>query len=121
MRAVAAVASMLALSACALSAADTTPAVIAAPNAASRATLQQTVSALFGQRVMLAEDALVHASTVVVERTLARDPSGNRIDAAERTGPETFRLVKRGEECLLVQDRTQKSATLPGVKCVAAP
>jgi hypothetical protein len=121
MRALAGVASMLALSACALSSAATTPAVIAAPDAASRATLQQTVAALLGRPVMLAEDALVHATTLVVERTVARDPSGNRIEATERTGPETFRLVKRGDECLLVRDSTQTTATLPAVKCVAAP
>ena len=119
-RALAAVGFLLTLSTCAMSSAATTRAVIASPNAASRATLQQTVSALLSRPVLLADDALTHESTLIVERTVARDPTGNRIDAAERAGPETFRLVKRGDDCLLVHERTQKTAALAGVKCIPA-
>lgn len=111
--------SVLMISACAVSSADSTPAVISSPNAASRATLQRSVASFLSRPVMLADDALTQESTLIVERTVARDPSGNRIEAAERTGPETFKLVKRGAECLLVHERTQKTAALPGVSCVA--
>jgi hypothetical protein len=120
MRSLGGVAIMLTLSACALSAAESTPALLVSPDAVSRATLQRTVATLLGRPVTLADDALTRESTLIVERTIARDSSGNRIDAAERAGPETLRLVKRGEECRLVHERTQKTATLAGVKCVAA-
>lgn len=120
MRSLAAGAIALVLCACALSAAESTPAVITSTNAASRAMLQQTVSTLLGRRVTLADDALTRDSTLVVERTVARDPSGNRIEAAERSGPETIRLVRRGNECVVIHERTQNTATLSGVTCVNA-
>lgn len=119
MRTLAGVVSVFALSACAMSSAETTPAVIASPDAASRATLRQAVATLIDRPVMLADDALTRESTLILERTVARDPSGKRIEAAERTGPEVLRLVIRGDECLLVHERTQQTAALPGVKCVA--
>ena len=94
-------------------------AVIVAPNAASRATLQQAVSKLVGRPVTLADDALTRESTLTIERTGARDPSGRRIEVRETTMPESLRLVQRGAACVLIHDATKQEIMLNGVSCKA--
>ncbi|MDH3756198.1 MAG: hypothetical protein OEV10_06475 [Gammaproteobacteria bacterium] len=102
-----------------MNAASDVPALIAAPDDASRAALRQTVSAIFGgQDVPLADNALTKSSLLLIER----DPRGS-LDAPPATGrvmeePIRFRLVKSGDECVLVDLRDESRHLLSDTTCV---
>jgi hypothetical protein len=107
------------LSGCATSnGAEQQAALLAAPDAASRAAIQQAAAKLVGHPVALADDAFTRESMITIERSAARDPSGRRIEARETSMPTSLRLVQRGTACILVQDETNKEVALDGVKCV---
>jgi len=92
-------------------------AVIVNATMASRAELQRAVSSIVGAPVTLADDALTRASTLTIERTPMRDPSGRRIEAREIDPPHLFRLVKRGTSCVLIHERTQQEVVLRETEC----
>ncbi len=92
-------------------------AVIVNPTAASRAALASAVNAALGVQVTLAADALTQRSILTIERTPLRDASGRRIEVAERSPPETFRLIKRGGRCVLIHERTQQETILEATTC----
>ena len=86
------------------------PAIIVKPTPASRAELAQAVSSeLNGAPVTLADDALTRDSLLIIERAHL---SGRDFDR-----PEHFRLVKAGEHCALVHERTGKRTTLASTTC----
>ncbi len=109
----------LAMSACVMStAASDSPARIIAPTMASRAELRQAImAALDGLPVTLAGDALTRESSLSIERATQRDSSGRRIEARETSRPELFRLVKHGDDCVLIHERTQSRTTLHATRC----
>lgn len=93
-------------------------AVIIHPGGQSWAALSDAVSkALNGARVRLADDALINTDLLIVEREQLRDPSGLPINGREREMPEQFRLVKAGDQCILVHTRTGRRFPLSGVDC----
>jgi hypothetical protein len=104
---------MLMLSACAASYAEPyAAAIIDKPTSASRAELARAVSgALNGAPVTLADDALTRESTLSVEQ---------RHTGRDLGRPEHFRLVKRGNDCALVHERTGKRTTLASTSCQPA-
>ena len=95
------------------------PALIAAPDDASRAALRDTISGIFGGRkVPLADDALTKSSLLLIERNLR-----GSLDAPPATGrvleePIRFRLVKSGDECVLVDLRDESRHPLADTTCV---
>lgn len=94
------------------------PAVIDKPTVQSRGELARAVSdALNGAPVMLADDALTTDSRLIIEKARPRDASGVPLSGRDRDKPEIFRLVKAGEQCVLVQERTGKRTTLPSTHC----
>lgn len=93
------------------------PALISKPTDASRAELQEKVSAALGTSVTLASDALTRSSTLAIERKPIRDANGRRIEVREREAPELFRLVKRDSQCILIRARTQTELTLNTAEC----
>jgi hypothetical protein len=95
------------------------PAVIERPTDASRAELLNIVNTAVGTQVTLAPDALTRESTLSIERTPIRDSSGRRVEVRERTGPELFRLVKRGDQCVLIHERTKAETVLRATQCAA--
>jgi hypothetical protein len=107
------------LCACALPSAGTedAAAVIEAPSATTRAELQRSVNSLLGKNVMLGDDALTQSSVLVIDRTVARDPTGRRIDARETQLPDRLRLIKRGADCVLINEATQQEVILRNVTC----
>jgi hypothetical protein len=109
------------LSACAVSSdgAEQRAAVIVSPDAASRESLRQAVASLLGKPVTLADDALTQDSSLTIDRSAARDPSGRKIEVRETAMPDTFQLVRRGSACVLIHDGTKREAELSGVKCEA--
>jgi hypothetical protein len=70
--------------------------------------------------VTLDDDALTHDAILVIERAQRRDP---RQLVAEGRDPgaagvsERFHLVKAGEHCILVHDRTGRYFDLIGTIC----
>ena len=107
------------LSACASSQAqEGVPAVITNPTAESRAELQHAVSsALQGAPVTLADDALTNTSSLIIDRTAARDAVGRRLNGRELGRPEQFRLLKQGNQCVLVHENSGKRQVLESVRC----
>ena len=94
------------------------PAVVDQPTQESRAELAQAVSqALNGAPVTLADDALTRDSHLIIEKARPRDASGVPLSGRDRDKPEIFRLVKAGEQCVLVQERTGKRTTLASTRC----
>lgn len=102
-----------------MNAAADVPALLSEPDEASRAALRDTISAIFGgQDVPLADDALTKSSLLLIER----NPRGS-LDAPPATGrvleePIRFRLVKSGDECVLVDLRDESRHLLPDTTCV---
>ena len=114
---------VLLLSACTLSQAqEEVPAVISHPMPASRAELSRVVSeALQSTPVTLANDALTKTSTLFIERTPRRDAAGRLLNGLELGRTEKFRLVKRGDQCILVHENSAARRLLEAVSCEAEP
>ena len=112
----------LAMGACSLASqsATDTPALITSTDAPSRAALRAAVTAATGKDAMLADDALTKESSIVIDRTAARDSGGRRIEARETSAPQVLHLIKRGDDCILVLQATKKETKIEGVSCVAA-
>lgn len=114
----------IATTACSMTPANAEPgngvsAVIVAPNEGSRASLHNVVrKALQRESVLLADDALIADSTLVIEPMRIRDPSG-RLVTDNSVRVERFQLIKRGAECLLVHERSGQHYTLAETTCVA--
>ena len=96
------------------------PAIIVNATPESRATLAKVVSeALNGAPVKLAADALTKTEVLIIEREQALDPAGHPLDGRSREMPEHFQLVKSGDQCVLVHQRTERRFPLGGVACSA--
>jgi hypothetical protein len=110
---------VLLLSACALPVKmQEQPARIVEPTAESRAELREAVSAmLHGAPVTLADDALMRDAVLVVERQQARDASGVPLSGRELGRPERFRLLRVGQDCVLVHERTGERTSLRRTHC----
>lgn len=111
----------IALAGCAVGGepANDVPAVLEQPTNATREELHKAVASIVGTTVTLAPDALTRDTTLSIERTPLRDASGRRIEVRERTGPELFRLFKRGDQCVLIHERTKTETILKSSRCVA--
>jgi hypothetical protein len=112
---------LAAVSACATtSAVEDVPAIIVRSGTQSGTELQSAVSkALNRTSVTLAEDALTHESTLIIEPVRLRDPKGNIAQGREMRMPELFRLVKSGHRCILIHERTGQRIELANTKCAA--
>jgi hypothetical protein len=88
------------------------PAVIVEPTPESRAALLQAVTDALGVEPLLAEDALTRGSTLIIER--------RHLEGRERSLPEKFQLLKIGERCVIVHERTGQRSPLVQTKCAEA-
>jgi hypothetical protein len=96
------------------------PALIINPDEASMASLQVTLSNLFGgQAVKLSSDAFTRSSLLTLEhgsqKTLTSQAANGRVMAA----PYKFRLMKSGPACVLVDRRDNSRHPLSNTSCVA--
>ncbi len=116
-------ASLILLSACnTLPAQQEVPALITAPNPASRAELERAISSAFnGVPIMLADDALTRESALTIEPARPRDAQGRPLDGRDPGRPEHFRLLKVGSDCVLVHERTGQRWKLTQSSCIPAP
>jgi hypothetical protein len=111
---------VLAPVACGTLSAQEQPAVIAEPTAQSRAELVRVVSAAMnGQPVTLADDALTRESVLVIERRTPPGPQGRAATGRTLDMPEQFRLLMRGERCMLVR-ADGREWQLEQTRCVPA-
>jgi hypothetical protein len=94
------------------------PAVISSPTPETRAELVRVVrGALHGAPVTLADDALAHESTLIIERARARGPDGTPLLGRDPGRPERFRLVKCGSRCDLVHEGSGRRFALSSAIC----
>jgi hypothetical protein len=89
------------------------PAVIVEPTPRSRAALLQAVTDALGIQPLLADDALVHESVLIIER--------RHLEGREQSMPERFRLFKVGDRCVLMFERTGQRSPLVETRCAEAP
>lgn len=118
------VAGVLALSGCATPASRDVPAVIMDPTPQSRAELSLAVQrALHSDPIPLSDDALTRTSLLPIDRMPRRDSHGRLLNGMEiGRKPEMFKLVKRGNACVLIHDDVEQlRQTLAVTKCRAAP
>lgn len=110
----------LVLSACASLAQEDVPAVLVDPTDEVRAELHRAVtSALNTSEVTISPTALTRESGLAIERTPLRDRSGQRMTGRDFEKPEQFKLMKHGDDCVLVHVRTKSRYVLAGARCVA--
>ena len=96
------------------------PAVITNSMPQSRAALAEAVSqALNGATATVADDALTKSDVLIIERANPRDPGGQPLNGRQRGTAEHFRLVKAGDQCILIQQRNGRRFPLDGVTCSA--
>jgi hypothetical protein len=108
--------------ACGTLAAQEQPAVIASPSADVRAELARVVSsAMNGQPVTLADDALTRESTLAIERRTPPGPQGRAATGRTLEAPQILRLVLRGDRCVLVREADGREFPLATTRCVPAP
>ncbi len=109
------------LGACQTVATDTDqPAVISAPNEASRAALQLAVNTALNTDVMLADNALTDTDLLVIERAPPQSIAGSPAGGRTMDAPIQFRLVINGGECVLVDQRNESRYPLANTHCTAA-
>jgi hypothetical protein len=103
-----------------LAAADAVPARLLDPDAAARAELHAVVAAaLHRDSILLADDALVGSSLLVIERAPARDAAGRPLQGRELGPPWRFRLWLDGGRCVLEQLDGGGRTPLAHAHCVA--
>ena len=98
-------------------------AVVVHPSPEARGAIAQAVVralSLEGNQVSLDDDALTHDSTLVIGRSQLRVQERLVVGGRDPNDPgevERFHLVKAGEHCLLVHDRTGRHYELVGTVC----
>src|SRR5262245_26348563 len=114
-------AASMAPAACGTLSAQEQPAVISAPTAESRAELASVVSsAMNGQPVTLADDALTRESTLTIERRTPPGEQGRAATGRTVEEPVRFTLVVRDNGCALVRESDGRAFPLEGVRCAPA-
>ena len=95
------------------------PALITAPDDASRAALQAALGASFGGlNVVIADDALTQSSLLTIERGPHRTINNPSPDGRILGEPFRFKLVKNGAECTLIDLRDDSRHVLANTRCV---
>lgn len=114
-------AAALATAGCGSLAAQGSPGVIASPTTATRAELARVVSsAMNGQPVTLADDALTRDSTLTIERRTPPGEQGRAATGRTVEEPVRFNLVVRENGCVLVREGDGRAFPLEGVRCAPA-
>jgi hypothetical protein len=94
------------------------PAVIVEETAQGRSELAQVVAnALHTDRVVLADDALTTAPSLVIERTAVKDEQGRLLDGRDLSKPAAFELYAFRGRCLLERRPSGERWSLRTVRC----
>jgi hypothetical protein len=70
--------------------------------------------------VTLADDALTRDSVLMIERRTPPGPQGRAATGRTLEAPTRFRLVLRGERCVLVHDADRREWQLQEARCTPA-
>ena len=113
---------LLVLAACRTANPAEPPAYVVRPTRESRLALTQAVgTALSDPRVTIDDDALTGSGVLNIERTQRPDPKRLVIEGRDPGDPrgvaERFHLVKIGEHCVLIHDRTDRHFELVDTEC----
>jgi hypothetical protein len=83
------------------------------------AVAQAVQTAIGGVQVNVDDESLTRSGILVIERSELRDPRPLRDgrDPGDPGPTERFHLVKVGEHCILVHDRTDRHYDLLGTAC----
>jgi hypothetical protein len=110
---------LLFLAACQTMNADAdVPAMIVDADDASRAALRAALADAFGGReVVIADDALSTSSVLTIERGPHRTISNPTPDGRVLADPFRFRLVRRGDDCVLIDLRDESRRILADTRC----
>jgi hypothetical protein len=96
------------------------PALIINPNEASMASLQATLSNLFGgQTIQLSNDVLTRSSLLTLEQGQKKSLKIPATNGRIMTAPYKFRLVKNAADCVLIDLRDNSRHPLSNTACVA--
>jgi hypothetical protein len=94
------------------------PALIIEPDEASRAALKAALAASFGGLdVVIADDALTQSSLLTIERGPHRTINNPSPDGRIITEPFRFRLVRSGQDCVLIDLRDDSRQVLADTNC----
>jgi hypothetical protein len=95
--------------------------LIAASTPQTRAEIERVVSAAMnGQPVTIAADALTRESVLVIQRRTPPGPQGRAATGRTIDAPEQFRLLLRGQRCLLVHTADGREWQIEQAQCVPA-
>ena len=97
------------------------PAVIVAPDDASRADLAAALERLVGRSAAVDALALTTQSTLALQRSTLRDPLGHPMQGREQGRPFIVQLVLLAGHCELVNPQTGQRTRLPRTRCRALP
>ena len=97
------------------------PALIDAPDAASRADLKAALKRLTGRSTVVESDALTRESALILEPVIIRDASGRRLQGRDLGRPVILELKLSGRRCVLVNRATGAGAVLAHTRCHALP
>lgn len=96
------------------------PALLVLPSDASQQELQATVARMMGvATVSLAKDVFLATSLMVIEKNRPRGADGIQLSGRDFDKPEQFRLLKSGNQCVLVKLRTGAREILQKSQCEA--
>jgi hypothetical protein len=103
---------------CKTKAGDSFQPALVTDSAASRDGLKQGLKQLFnGMDILIASDAFVEKSTIVLERKPIRSLEGNLSSGVVEQAPQKVELVTDGRYCYLTRVGTDLSVRLEGVSC----
>lgn len=97
---------------------DDVPATIVDPTPESRAELRAAVSQAMGSAdVTLADDALTGSSVLLIEHGAHGNLEHGRIMGRDPGSPVQFRLVERGDRCILIDVASGARQVLTRTRC----
>ncbi len=82
---------------------------------------QALTEMLNNSNVIIAEDAFIENSEIIIESQSINDNEGNRILGRSFESPLHFRLWKQGNVCLIEYVETEQKKEVPNLQCIALP
>ena len=115
--------SLIVLSACQLGPTQKDlDALLLNPSAEVQAELASAISSMLNHdKILLKVDDFVKSSTVTVERVVLKDANGIRLQGLELEMPNVFKLIKRGDDCLLIRLKSDQERLIKTAQCKAVP
>lgn len=102
-----------------LDAGSDVPAVITEPDDASRAALRNTLAEIYDdRRITIADDALTTTSLLILEIGPPRTGAATDVGDRQTERPLRIRLVRNGDDCVLIDLRDDSRHALADTNCV---